>query len=37
METGKTHHLFPKRIAILITIARLLPEPIRRRVLALAA
>lgn len=35
METGKSHHMFPKRIAILIWSARLLPEPIRRRVLAI--
>ena len=37
MENGKSHHVFPKRIAILIALARLLPEPVRRRVLAASA
>ncbi len=37
IEKGKGHHMFPKRIAIAIQFARLLPEPLRRWALALAA
>lgn len=37
IERGKAHHLFPKRIAFLITLGRLIPEPLRRWVLARAA
>lgn len=37
MERGASHHMFPKRIAFLIALARLMPEPIRRRVLAVGA
>jgi short-subunit dehydrogenase len=35
MEAGKTHHMFPKRIVLLMSLARLLPEPVRRRVLGM--
>lgn len=35
IERGAGHHMFPKRIAFLIALARLMPEPIRRRLLAL--
>lgn len=37
IERGKDHHIFPKRIAWAIRIGRLLPEPIRRRLLGLFA
>jgi NAD(P)-dependent dehydrogenase (short-subunit alcohol dehydrogenase family) len=37
LERRRAHHLFPKRIALLIGLARLLPEPVRRRVLQGAA
>ena len=37
MEKEKSHHMFPKRIRFLILLARALPEPIRRRLLALGA
>jgi short-subunit dehydrogenase len=37
IERGRAHHLFPKRIAFLITLGRLIPEPFRRWVLARAA
>jgi len=37
IERGRSHHLFPKRIAVLIGLARLLPEPVRRWFLARAA
>ena len=37
IEAEKSHHLFPKRIKLLMTVARSLPEPIRRRILALGA
>ncbi len=37
IERGKGHHLFPKRIAFLISLGRLIPEPVRRWVLARAA
>jgi short-subunit dehydrogenase len=33
LERRRAHHLFPKRIALLIGLARLLPEPVRRWVL----
>ncbi len=33
IEKGKSHHLFPKRIGALMMLARVLPEPLRRRVL----
>ena len=33
MERGKDHHIFPRRIAFPIALARLLPEPVRRWVL----
>ena len=33
----RSHHMFPKRIKWLMTLARLLPEPLRRRLLGLAA
>lgn len=36
IEKNKSHHMFPKRIKILMTIARLLPEPVRRRIFAAA-
>jgi short-subunit dehydrogenase len=36
IERGKAHHLFPKRIALLIALARVLPEPVRRWVLSRA-
>lgn len=32
---GRSHRMFPKRIAFLITLARLMPEWLRRRVLVL--
>ena len=35
IERGKSHHIFPKRIAWPIRLARLLPEPLRRRLLHL--
>lgn len=34
IERGRAHHIFPKRIALLIALARLLPEPLRRFVLS---
>lgn len=37
IEKGKGHHLFPKRIAVGIQFARLLPEPVRRWLLAVLA
>ena len=36
MERGMSHYMFPKRIKFLILFARLLPEPVRRRILAAA-
>ena len=36
IERGRSHHMFPKRIGFLMTIARWLPEPIRRFFLARA-
>jgi NAD(P)-dependent dehydrogenase (short-subunit alcohol dehydrogenase family) len=33
IERGKNHHMFPKRIAWLMVLARMLPEWLRRRVL----
>ncbi len=33
IERGKDHHIFPRRIAWAIRLGRILPEPIRRRVL----
>lgn len=35
MEAGTWHHIFPKRIKLLILLARILPEPLRRWLLAL--
>ncbi len=35
MESGRAQHLFPKRIWVLIQLARLLPEPLRRWLLGL--
>lgn len=35
IERGKPHHIFPKRIRWLVRLARLLGEPVRRRILAL--
>lgn len=37
IERGRSHHMFPKRIAWLIHLARLLPEWLRRRILGAAA
>lgn len=37
LERRRSHHLFPKRIKLLIAFARLLPEPIRRFFLGMAA
>ena len=37
IEKGKSHHIFPKRIRFLMTLARLIPEPIRRFFLKRAA
>lgn len=37
IERGVSHHVFPKRIAWPIRFGRLLPEPLRRRILQLAA
>lgn len=37
IERGKPHHIFPKRIKALIWFAKLLGEPIRRRILAAVA
>jgi short-subunit dehydrogenase len=34
MESERAHAMFPKRIWALMTLARALPEPVRRRVLA---
>ena len=36
LERRRSHHLFPKRIAVLIWLARWLPEPVRRFVLSRA-
>ena len=36
MERGKAHHMFPRRIAWLMGLARALPEPVRRVVLSRA-
>lgn len=33
MERRKAHHMFPKRIRFLMTLARMAPEPLRRAVL----
>lgn len=33
----RSHHMFPKRIRFLMWLARLLPEPIRRRLLGIGA
>jgi short-subunit dehydrogenase len=35
IERGRSHRIFPKRIKFLILLARLLPEWLRRRILAL--
>jgi len=35
IRTERSHTMFPKRIRFLMAVARLLPEPVRRRVLAL--
>lgn len=35
IETGRSHHVFPRRIAWPIRFGRLLPEPLRRRLLQL--
>ena len=35
IEKGRSHHIFPRRIAWPIRLGRLLPEPLRRRVLQL--
>lgn len=32
IERGKGHHMFPRRIRVLMTLARLLPEPVRRAI-----
>lgn len=32
IERGRAHHMFPKRIRLLMTLARLLPEPVRRAI-----
>lgn len=37
IERERSHHLFPKRIRVLIGFARMLPEPLRRRILSAAA
>lgn len=37
VERGTSHRMFPKRIAWLMSLARLLPEWLRRRILAMAA
>lgn len=37
IERGRTHHMFPKRIEWVMWLARMLPEPVRRRLLAMAA
>lgn len=37
IERGTSHRMFPKRIAWLMTLARLMPEWLRRRVLGAAA
>lgn len=37
IAAGRDHTIFPKRIRFLIGLARLLPEPIRRRLLSTAA
>jgi short-subunit dehydrogenase len=37
IERRKSHHMFPKRIAVLISLARLMPEWLRRWVLRQAA
>jgi short-subunit dehydrogenase len=37
LERGRSSHMFPKRIAFLITLARLIPEPVRRWVLSRVA
>jgi short-subunit dehydrogenase len=37
IERGRAHAMFPKRIAILMALGRLLPEPFRRWLLARAA
>lgn len=34
IERERSHHMFPRRIAALMTLARAMPEPLRRRVLA---
>lgn len=34
-ETGRSHHIFPRRIAWPSHLGRLLPEPLRRRLLQL--
>ena len=36
IEKRRSHHMFPKRIKWLMTLARLLPEPLRRRLLGMA-
>ncbi len=36
IERGWAHHMFPRRIRWPVMLARLLPEPVRRRVLQLA-
>jgi NADP-dependent 3-hydroxy acid dehydrogenase YdfG len=37
IERGRAHHMFPKRIKGLISLGRMLPEPVRRWVLQRAA
>jgi short-subunit dehydrogenase len=37
IERGRAHHIFPKRIAFLIALGRLVPEPLRRWVLSRVA
>ena len=36
IERGTAHTMFPKRISFLMALARVLPEPIRRRILRVA-
>ncbi|MFT5432247.1 MAG: short-subunit dehydrogenase [Myxococcota bacterium] len=35
IEKQRSHHMFPKRIKFLIGLGRLLPEPLRRRLLGI--
>ena len=37
IEREQAHHMFPKRIKLLMSLARLMPEPLRRTVLGTAA